>query len=144
MAGLVCAFGHIQGAGDVKQAAQKGLYLHWCIPTYYVAGKNETKPPSRILSTRVFVGQEISITLDNGSPSLHGRIDLRDGKYSAKLTGSFGTSSGSFSGVIQPEKAFEPDLYAFSSAICGTYFVLSTDKSCKPFLKAKASSKAGD
>src|SRR4051794_11589500 len=65
-----------------SRPASKPLYLHWCKPTYF---KDKTEPPSRILSTRVIPGEDISITLGGGSPSLQGRIELRDGKYQAKL-----------------------------------------------------------
>lgn len=55
---------------DLKASrpASKPLFLHWCKPTYYL-GDNKTDPPSRILSTRVVLGEDINITLGKGTAS---------------------------------------------------------------------------
>jgi hypothetical protein len=122
-------------AGSDKEACTP-LYLHWCTPTYYFSDKR-TNPPSRILSTRVVLGEDISITLGKDSTSLTGRVELRDKKYFADLKGSYGPMTGIFEGPIELEKRFEPGSYVGSSIILSTYFVLSTSPKCEQFLKAE-------
>jgi hypothetical protein len=130
---LGCLLASALAVEQPSQLATKPLYLHWCHPAYYLP--QETVQPARILSTRIVPGRDIDITLDDGSQSLKGRIDVRDGKYHAELDAHFASSTGSFEGDIQLRQRFKPSGYVFGSVVWGTYFVLSTEPNCEEFLK---------
>jgi hypothetical protein len=130
---LLAGMLHLGGPGGMpvldRASAQKTLYLHWCLPAF------APKKATMLISTPVFPGKEINITLDGGSRSLQGIIVLKDGKYQADLKGHFCTTTGFFNGTVELDKAFMPDFSAISSVLLVMSFVLSTDPVGDRFLR---------
>lgn len=118
--------------------ASRPLYLHWWRPTYYLRDDgSEVKPqlPSRILSTRVVPGQDLSITLGNGSAALSGRIVVGGKRCHAKLEGRFGSTVSLVDADVEVEKPFEGGYLCLSGIRWETRFALSADAECERFLK---------
>jgi len=127
---------------DLTRPSEKPLYLHWMTPAYVF--REGRTPPSTILSVRVCLGEDISIALDKGHPSLKGRIDFRDGNYEAKLIGAYQSSTGFYQGEIQLDKVFQPREYFLASAVYATKFVLSNDPDGEAILKKVAEKDKGE
>lgn len=106
------------------------LYLHYFAP----ACIKETLPPRLIITAKIHLADDFDIRLGTYQDSLSGLIDARDGKFHAHLRGTFGTSTGDYDGDLELEKEVMPTNWNISGAICITYFVLSTNSDCQPFL----------
>jgi hypothetical protein len=124
---------------------QHGLYLHFFAPAY--GDGKDSRPPRCIITAKIHPGEDFDIRAGTAGEQLTGSVDARDGKFHARLRGSFGTSTGDYDGDVELEKEVSPKYYGFSGAICMTFFVLSTNSDCAPFLAnhgAPAKSRAAD
>ena len=124
--------GPVQGQPQVA-TPMKPLYLHWFRPA--ATGLPKETTAERILSTPVVLGQDMDITVGDGSCSLKGRIDVHGGGYHADLAGHYLTSTGYFDGACELGKRIDPSGYGFGSMIWLTYFVLSTEPTCEPLVE---------
>src|SRR5688572_9824013 len=102
---LLCsATGPNQSGVTGPKAKAKDLYLHWFTPVYHLDGG--AQQPKRILSLRVYPGQGITVILEEGNPSLKGRVDNRDGEYQVELEAAYANSTGFFRGRSNWARSF--------------------------------------
>lgn len=99
---------------------------------YHIA--RDFPPTECLLTTRIYFGRDFSVRVGQYGAAVSGRIDVRSGRYYGKVRGNYGLSAGDYDGEIKLESPFSPVTYIFSGAICPTYFVLSTNSDCRPFL----------
>jgi hypothetical protein len=119
-------------ANSLAAEQPQSLYVHFFAPAF-INAKN-TLPPRLIISAKIHLADDFDIRLGTYQDSLSGLIEARDGKFHAHLRVTFGTSTGDYDGNLELEKEVMPTNYMFSGAICLTYFVLSTNADCQPFL----------
>jgi hypothetical protein len=95
-------------------------------------------PPKALATLKVVVGEPFKFTADQPHQGVSGCIERENGKLVVTLEGSFGSSRHGFSGTVEAEKAFDPEMKAFSSAVTPFRCVFSAGKEIEPFLKAQA------
>lgn len=112
-------------------ATDSGLYLHFLAPT---GSETNTEPQAEcLLTTKIQLGKKFKLVSNATGQTVSGKIEARNGKLFASLSGSYGTSTGFFEGEAKPEKPLLPG-YIFSGAVFLSYFVVSTNSNCQPFI----------
>lgn len=135
----------VSHAGDVAGGeGDEVLYLHCFRPTYGQkvvldpkGGKDRKseKPPVRLVTLKVDVGRPFEVICSR-MDGVSGEVSTEGGSYFVRLEGAFG-SGFKFSGKVELEKAFDPDVIWFSSAVYPCRCVVSKHKDIAPFLKAQ-------
>ena len=67
-----------------------------------------------------------------------GNVKCSQQKLVAHIEGRLYGTTGIYDGEIVPEKPFSPQILVHSATISLTFFVLSTNRNCEPFLKPQA------
>lgn len=143
-----------QQSGDAQQvqtgAEAVPLFVHLISPRYYT---DPQIPPKRIVTTRISLGQDFSVSVGDTGPShsysvggpdpysysgdavLAGRVERCGASFFAHLLGRSHSTVNHFVGQMELEKPAESQGGGFSGAIWSVRFVLSTNADCSVFLK---------
>ena len=126
-------------------AEEDTLYLHCFTQTtgmqvvYDDNPRDLTKetPPTRLVTLRLSVDKTFEALIGSGHHQLEGIVTMKDGEPHITLSGGF-RSGFAFSGNVEMEKVFDPNITWFSGAVSTPRCVLSKHKEIQPFLKAQA------
>ncbi len=99
--------------------------------------KSPATPPARLIALRVSVESDFAVVVGDRGDKISGRISRNNGSLNATLEGSFG-SGFKFSGKVEIEKVFDPELTWFSGAVFPCRCVFSKHQEIESFLKAQA------
>jgi hypothetical protein len=113
------------------------LYLHFLTPA--VGNGGQTLKYLQTLTTKISLGEDFDVRVDDGTEYISGHIENRDGKIYAHLRSHYVSCSYNYDGFIKPEKKYDAGNggIGFSSIIFQADFVVSTNADCKPFVLAK-------
>jgi hypothetical protein len=134
----ILAFSGFSQETPTTMAAQAPqLYLHFLTPG--VGNGGQTLKYLRTLTTKISLGEDFDVRVDDGAEYISGRIENRDGKMFAHLRSYYISCSYNYDGFIEPEKKYDAGNggMAFSSVIFLANFVVSTNAGCQPFVLAK-------
>jgi hypothetical protein len=136
------------------RAGEEIIYLHWFSPTSGQAIQWEDQPkvkdptpPAKIITLRVHIGRDFKASLprhgyDSPVGHISGKVSKVGEAMTVTLKGSYASNSFAFSGNVELEKVFEPQVNGFSGVIYTILCVLSEHKEIEPFLKAQAEADA--
>ncbi len=121
---ILAVLGSVREANHSAAAQPHALYLHFF----------EANPPRCILTTSIYLARDFDVRVGLDDGELSGRIEARDGKFFAKVSGTLGGSTEFCHDELLLEKPFIPSGQMVFSYGVITYFVLSTNFDSTPFL----------
>jgi hypothetical protein len=113
------------------------LYLHFLTPG--VGNGGQTLKYLQTLTTKISLGEDFDVRVDDSLEYISGRIEDRDGKMYAHLRSHYVSCSYNYDGFIGPEKKYDAGngVVGFSGVIFLADFIVSTNVDCKSFVLAK-------
>lgn len=141
---MVLFIGQTYTNARAEGKAPEILYLHCFHPTFGQqvvvdphAPKDTTPatPPSRLITLKVNVGIPFEF-VDSRAHGISGHIMADGDSHRATLEGGFG-SGVRFSGRVELEKVFNPEITWFSGGVFPCRFVFSKNKDISPFLSTQ-------
>jgi hypothetical protein len=138
---VILAFSGFSQAAPTAGATQAPqLYLHFLTPGIGGQPRDAQKPQYlKTLTAKITLGEDFDVRVDDGNEYISGRAEARNGKIHLRMKSHFYNDTYGDNEFVELEKKYLAghDGIGMSGIIFISYFVLSTNADCKPFLLAK-------
>ena len=121
---------------SVSADGQKAtIYLH-----FFTSGIGESRQHLKTLTTKIVMGEDFDVRVDDGLESISGRLEKKDGKIAAHFRSHYASCSYNYDGIIEMEKKYDAGngTAAMSSILYISTFVVSTHADSKLFAAIQA------
>jgi hypothetical protein len=138
---ILALSGFAQDSLNAGAAQAPQFYLHFLTPAVgEQANGGQARPYLQSLTTKISLGKDFEVREDGGMKYISGRIEDRSGKIYAHLFSHYASNTYYDDRFVEAEKKYHAvkNGVGFSGAIFQSYFVVSTNADCKPFILANA------